>query len=127
MSTAAAAQSAGGSTSVRTPDGHPDLNGVWDFRTVTPLERPTEFADKEFLSEEEVAAYAAERVRANNADLDREAKKLITTSRGLVNGTRESRDLALAYNDFWWDRGTAVVEPGARPSSLIRQTDGSRR
>ena len=117
VSTAATAQSGGGSTAPRTSDGHPDLNGVWDFRTVTPVERPTEFADKEFLSEEEVAAYAAERVRANNADLDREAKKLITTDRGQVNGTSETRDLALAYNDFWWDRGTAVIE--TRRTSLV--------
>ncbi len=117
ISTAAAAQSSSGSASLRTPNGRPDLSGVWDFRTVTPVERPTEFADKEFLSAEEVAAYAAERVRANNADLDREAKKQITTSRGQVNGTIETRDLALAYNDFWWDRGTAVVE--TRRTSLV--------
>ncbi|MDP7693546.1 MAG: hypothetical protein QGG89_17045, partial [Vicinamibacterales bacterium] len=86
-------------------------------------ERPTEFADKEFLSEEEVAAYAAERVRANNADLDREAKKQITTARGQVNGTSETRDLALAYNDFWWDRGTAVVET-RRTSLVVDPADG---
>ena len=48
----------------QTPDGHPDLGGVWDFRTVTPLERPSEFADKEFLTEEEAAAYAEARVIA---------------------------------------------------------------
>ena len=123
MSTAAGAQSGSGSAPLRTADGHPDLGGVWDFRTVTPLERPEEFADKEFLTEEEVAAYAAERVQSNNADLDREAKKEITTSRGQVNGTRESRDLALAYNDFWWDRGTAVVET-RRTSLVIDPPDG---
>ena len=123
ISTAAAAQSGSGSASLRTPDGRPDLSGVWDFRTVTPVERPTEFADKEFLSAEEVAAYAAERVRANNADLDREAKKQITTSRGQVNGTTETRDLALAYNDFWWDRGTAVVET-RRTSLVVDPSDG---
>ena len=123
ISTAAAAQSGSGSASLRTPDGHPDLSGVWDFRTVTPVERPTEFADKEFFSEEEVAAYAAERVRANNADLNRDEKKRTTTSRGQVNGTRESRDLALAYNDFWWDRGTAVVET-RRTSLVVRPADG---
>ena len=113
----AAGQSSTPSASLRTADGHPDLSGVWDFRTVTPVERPTELADQAFFSEEEVAAYAAERVRANNADLDREAKKQITTSRGQVNGTPETRDLALAYNDFWWDRGTAVVE--TRRTSLV--------
>ena len=113
----AAAQSDGISMPLRTPDGRPDLSGVWDFRTVTPVERPEEFADQEFLSEEEVAAYAAEQVRAKNADLNREEKKGVTTERGQVNGTRESSDLALAYNDFWWDRGTAVVE--TRRTSLV--------
>ncbi len=115
LSNPAAAQS--GSQHLRTPDGQPDISGVWDFRTVTPLERPEEFADQAFLSEEEVAAYAAERVAASNADRDREARKLETTDRGLVNGTRESRDLALAYNDFWWDRGDSVVE--TRRTSLV--------
>ena len=103
--------------SLRAPHGHPDISGVWDFRTVTPLERPDEFADKEFLTAEEVAQYAAARVRENNADLDREAKKQITTDRGEVNGTTETRDLALAYNDFWWDRGTNVVD--TRRTSLV--------
>ena len=35
----------------RTPDGSPDLQGVWDFRTITPMERPTELADKATLTE----------------------------------------------------------------------------
>ena len=77
LSIPVAAQSSGGSTSASTPDGQPDLSGVWDFRTVTPLERPEEFGDQAFLSEEEVAAYAAERVLENNADLNREEKKEI--------------------------------------------------
>ena len=115
LSIPAAAQSNGGSA--RTADGHPDLGGVWDFRTVTPLERPEEFSDKEFFTEEEVAGYAAEQVLARNADLNREEKKEETTERGQVNGTTESIDLALAYNDFWWDRGTVVVE--TRRTSLV--------
>ena len=53
LSAPAAGQS--GSETLRTPDGHPDISGVWDFRTVTPLERPEEFADQAFLSEEEVS------------------------------------------------------------------------
>lgn len=117
LSTQAAAQSSTGSFSLQTADGHPNLSGVWDFRTVTPLERPEEFADQQFLSEEEVSAYAAERVLASNADLNREEKKTTDTSRGQVNGTRESTDLALAYNNFWWDRGSVVVE--TRRTSLV--------
>ena len=37
----------------RLPDGNPDLQGVWDFRTLTPLERPEELADKAILGAEE--------------------------------------------------------------------------
>ena len=98
----------------RSPDGHPDLRGVWDFRTVTPLERPAELAEQEFLTEEEVAAYEVQRVQERNADLNRETT---VTNRRVVNGTTETADLRLAYNDFWWDRGTRVV--GTHRTSLV--------
>ena len=41
----------------RTADGHPDLQGVWDNSTLTPLERPAELADKEFFSDKDAADY----------------------------------------------------------------------
>ena len=44
-------------TPPRTPDGHPDLQGIWDFRTATPLERPRDFAGKEFFTPEEAAQW----------------------------------------------------------------------
>ena len=40
----------------RTPDGHPDLTGVYDVATMTPVDRPTEYGDRLFLTDEEVAA-----------------------------------------------------------------------
>ena len=39
----------------RTPWGDPDLQGVWDFRTITPLQRPEDEAEQVFLTEEEAA------------------------------------------------------------------------
>jgi hypothetical protein len=39
--------------------GQPDLRGVWNFSSDIPLERPREFADKEFLTQEDVAALQA--------------------------------------------------------------------
>ena len=48
------------------PDGHPDFQGIWDFRTATPLERPREFAGKEFFTSQEAAEFeqrSAERIR----------------------------------------------------------------
>jgi hypothetical protein len=38
----------------RTIDGQPDLQGVWANNTITPIERPEAFADKEFLTDEDV-------------------------------------------------------------------------
>jgi hypothetical protein len=96
----------------RAPDGKPDLQGIWDFRTVTPLERPAEFAGKATLTEAEAAEFERKAVAARNADENREK-----TGRGNVNGTPVTADVALAYNDFWWDRGTKVV--GTRRTSLI--------
>jgi hypothetical protein len=45
----------------RTADGQPDLQGFWTNDTVTPLERPAEFGNKETLTREEAAAYAKKR------------------------------------------------------------------
>ena len=98
-------------TAARTADGQPDLQGVWDFRSGTPLERPAQFADKAFLTDKEIADYEAEIARTRNQDRrDQEA-------RGKVNGEETTGDVARAYNDFWWDFGKKVV--GTKRTSLI--------
>jgi hypothetical protein len=89
-------------TSAQTAWGDPDLQGTWTYKTITPLERPAEFAGKEFLSKEEAAELERRALKANS-DEDRP--------------TDASRDVATAYNDFWWDRGDTVVN--SRRSSLI--------
>src|SRR5689334_13479646 len=43
-------------TAPRTPDGHPDLQGVWTNATITPLERPAEFANKPFFASQQEAS-----------------------------------------------------------------------
>ena len=52
----------------RTPWGDPDLQGMWDFRAVTPLERPEELADKEFLTDEDAVALRESELHSRNAD-----------------------------------------------------------
>jgi hypothetical protein len=99
-------------TTLKTPWGAPNLEGIWDFRTVTPMERPPELANKPFFTEKEAQEYARKMVEERNAD-----KRKDTKVRGIVNGTAETEDVALAYNDFWWDRGTKVI--GTRRTSLI--------
>jgi hypothetical protein len=59
----AAGQSHTRGAAARTPWGDPDLQGVWSSATRTPLERPAEFGDREFLTAEEVAKINARLAR----------------------------------------------------------------
>src|ERR1700726_3919242 len=47
----------------RTAQGKPDLQGVWDFHTITPMERPTELAGKATLTDEEAAKWEQDHQR----------------------------------------------------------------
>ena len=47
-------------TTPRTAWGDPDLQGVWSYATLTPLERPAAVAGREFFTREEAAAREAE-------------------------------------------------------------------
>src|SRR5437588_655255 len=91
-------------SALRTPWGAPDLQGIWDFRTVTPMERPPELAGKATLTAEEAAEYEKKINEQRNADAHHDTK-----ARRQINGTDETEDVALAYNQFWWDRGTKVI------------------
>ena len=52
-------------SSLRTPWGDPDLQGIWNNFTITPLERPADLADQEFLSAEEAEALREQAVDRN--------------------------------------------------------------
>ena len=54
-----------------TPWGDPDLRGVWDYWTFTPLQRPDEFAGQDTLTDEE-AALVGEQARAAALATDRD-------------------------------------------------------
>jgi len=77
----------------RTAWGAPDLNGVWDFRTLTPFERPSELADQAFFTEEEAAQFEAGRL----AELS-------------VRDDQEPADIVGNYNQLWFDPGDKVSE-----------------
>ena len=99
----------------RLPDGKPDLQGVWDFRTLTPLQRPEDLADKAVLADEE-----ASEIESKAAARDAAA-----------NAPTENRDETLpvggdvgAYNAFWVDQGARVVDD--QRTSLIVDPPGGR-
>ncbi len=89
----------------RTPWGAPDIQGIWDFRTITPMERPEALGDQAFLTEEEAAA-------AEQATVDRNEQLLQAAARRTEAGGNVG-----AYNNFWMDRGTRTVSN--RRTSLI--------
>src|SRR6266849_3450953 len=83
----------------RAADGHPDLQGVWNFSTATPLERPSELGGKPVLNDEEAAEF--ERQEAAKADHDK----------------NPPADIVGNYNEFWYDGNKKVV--GTKRTSLI--------
>ena len=95
----------------RTSWGDPELSGIWDYRTMTPLERPDELAGKETLTDEEAAAY--ERDRLQTIDKDRRVE----------DGISAEQDVRNAYNQFWWDYGTKLTEDH-RTSLIVEPRDG---
>ena len=109
----AAAPSAGQDAAPRTPWGHPDLQGVWDFRTITPLERPAELAAREFLTAEEAASLEQDVAARDARLLDR------APERTAAGGNVDRRDDGTPgfYNNFWLDTGTNTI--GTRRTSLI--------
>ena len=101
------------SAAVRTAWDEPDLRGIWDFRTITPLERPDDLADQAFLTEEEAANLEQEVVDRNVRLLERAAER--TTAADQVD--RRADGTPGFYNNFWLDGGTRTV--GTRRTSLI--------
>ena len=91
----------------RLSDGQPNLQGIWDFRTLTPLQRPQE-QENAVLSVEEVAEIEARSAaRTNQAFAPSEVREDPLPAGGDVG----------AYNQYWVDQGAGVV--GDKRTSLI--------
>ena len=103
----AQSRDAGSEAPPSTAWGAPDLNGVWDFRTLTPLERPDGLAGKEFMTAEEAAAFELETLKT--LDMDRRDGAEVEAGFG--------SDVERAYNQFWWDFGSELS--GDLRTSLI--------
>src|SRR5215813_3932979 len=89
------------------PAAKPDLSGIWTNATVTPLERPKEFAGKEFLTKAEAAEFEKQAVYDANGDRR--------------DGGADA-DVGRAYNEFWRDRGKVVST--MRSAMIVDPPDG---
>ena len=94
----------------RTPWGHPDLQGIWNNVTATPLQRPTEFKDKALLTREEAAAFAA---RNAQREADSEARPTAQQTPGQRTGYASS---------IWFETTHSLSDN--RTSLLVDQEDG---
>jgi len=94
-------------TTPRTPWGEPDLQGAYSNRTITPFERPANVGGREFFTKQEMAALESQAQQSGGDE---------ARNKGTV------ADVARAYNDFWWDRGTKATT--ARTSLVVDPPNG---
>jgi len=94
-------------TPSHTADGQPDLEGIWNNSTITPLQRPRDLAGKEIFTPEEAAAY--ERKTLSDLDTDRR------------DGNPEV-DVNRSYNELFRERGGWVAT--LRTSLIVDPPDG---
>jgi hypothetical protein len=103
----------------KTAWGKPDLEGTWDFRTITPLERPESLAGKEFLTQEEAS-------KLEKAVVDRDAELQERPPQEVPKGGNVDRQADGSpgfYNNFWLDGGTKTVGT-LRTSLVVDPKDG---
>ena len=96
-------------TPPHTPDGQPDLQGVWSNNTVTPLTRPKDLAGKEFYTEAELT----EAVQKERARVSRNEEE----GRPTEPGTED--DVHYDFSQFGLDRGQAKLAWNRRTSIIV--------
>src|SRR3989442_13963477 len=95
-------------TAPKTPWGDPDLQGVWNDATSTPLQRPNG-KEKDVLSDEEAADF--------QKDLE------FQLSRDRRDGGPDV-DVNRAYNEHWMDARRLKITSDRRTSLIVDPPDG---
>ena len=119
LSTSVVLAQSSGSRVAMTSDGQPDLQGVWVNNTITPFERPQELADKEFLSDDELAVLKqrAARLFSGDGDIAVGDTLFLTLLRNPETSVRATGD----YNQFWLDDGLVFEN---RTSQILDPRNG---
>jgi hypothetical protein len=100
----------------KTEYGHPDLQGVWNFSSSTPMQRPEQFGEQEFLTREQVQAAIA-RQEAAAAAADAAAARLVVNPEAPA-----ATDNPGGYNDFWMEM--ANIGDTVRTSHIVYPLNG---
>ena len=118
---AVAQASEDGWTVSRTPDGQPDLGGVWANNSVTPLERPDVWVGKTTLTDEDLAELKAAAAEVTASGLDAQFGDQLVQAALAGISDADSYDTTGNYNQFWLaDRNF----DHNRTSLIIDPTDG---
>ena len=96
--------------------GDPDLSGVWNFASNTPMQRPEKWGDQEFLTSEQLKEEIT-RQRASARAADERAAKAVDLDADLPTGRQ-----VLGYNDFWFE--TQGLGANVRTSHIVYPSDG---
>ncbi|HCE01619.1 MAG TPA: hypothetical protein DEQ98_00140, partial [Acidobacteria bacterium] len=110
---------------LETPHGDPDIQGLFTFRTLTPLQRPVIdagasalLAERVALTEEQAAEYEAARRR----ELDRDTQNLEVHAPGVRYQSRAEGGVG-GYNEFWYERGIELTRD-KRTSLIVDPPNG---
>lgn len=95
-------------TAPRTPDGHPDFQGVWTNNTVTPMERPKGLGAKEFYTEAELAD-AQKRESERLARNEEEGRPTEAGTADDVHYDFSEYGLDRAQAKLVWNRRTSMI------------------
>ncbi|MBT6057129.1 MAG: hypothetical protein HOG51_03750, partial [Gammaproteobacteria bacterium] len=90
----------------KTEWGQPDLQGVWNFSSDTPMQRPSRFGDRQFLTPEELIEIQARRASADASN----------------DGAINVEGVDGSYNDFWVEN--AGIGGDARTSHIVYPENG---
>ena len=93
----------------KTPWGDPDLQGVWNDATSTPLQRPGSVGDKDVLTDEEAEAFQKQLA----FDLTRDRRD-----------GGNAADVNRAYNEHWMDARRLKITADRRTSLIVDPPDG---
>ena len=118
----------------RTPDGRPDLSGIYDTATLTPLQRPARYGNRLSLTDEEAAAITAGEpaALARSFGIPTDRNKVTAPPREAPpvggDGSTGAAGNVGGYNTFWMDRDNAAFQiDGEWRTSIITSPENGRR
>jgi hypothetical protein len=111
------AQTADDYVAPRTEWGQPDLQGIWNFNSNTPMERPDRFGTQEFLTPKEAEQDRLRQEERRIAADAREAELVVNPVAPPAGASSTG-----GYNNFWYE--TASIGENVRTSLIVYPRNG---